>query len=262
MVEPATTEERGRGPRSITIVGRIDVQKPLSPDEMDFFENAWDSMVELFTVNTPAGKIRLLGREHKVATLVQVRAFKANTGLTFEGIDTVNGFGLDIPFPEDVFVADADIRWQYTTVPGTHVPGSRYTGNWIGVAARDTAPGWGANSILLKDANNDPWSLLLFGIMDLIPGSGIVEGAVISMNNRARPLIPLQPWMMLSDVSFRDFKKAFHIDPITAFQVDLNIKYGTATTIAPFPVATVCKTARRALQRGVALSGTTRPVPA
>lgn len=243
--------------KAITIVGRIDVQKELSGDELDYFENAWDSINEFFTVNTPAGKVRLLSREHKAATKVQCMAFKANTGLVFEGNDPVNGFGVDIPIPEDVFVNVADNRWEFTT-GGAGVIASRFTRNWIGVAARDTVVGYGANSIMLKDANSDPWSMMFYGMMNLIPGTGQTEGFVPILNNRPRALVPTSPWTYLTDIDFRDQKRAYHIDPITPFQVDLQLK-DVATLIAPYPVSTVCRTSRRALQRGTAVVGVTRP---
>jgi hypothetical protein len=246
------------GAKALTIVGRIDNQVELRQDEADYFENAWDSIIEFFTVNTPAGKVRLLGKQQKAATKVQVMAFKANTGLVFEGNDPVNGFGVDIPIPEDVFVNAADNRWEFTSA-GAGVIGSRFTRNWIGVAARDTIVGYLANSILLKDANNDPWSLMLYGIMDLYPGSGVVEGYVPILNQRPRALIPVSPWTYVTDISMRDVKRAYHIDPITPLQVDIQMKDLVATLIAPYPLSTVCRTARRALQRGTAVVGVTRP---
>lgn len=248
------------GLKALTIVGRIDNQVQLKADELDYFENAWDSIIEFFTVNTPAGKVRLLGKQQKAASKVQVMAFKANTGLVFEGNDPVNGFGMDIPIPEDVFVNAADNRWQYVHAAGApHVIATRFTGNWIGVAAVDTVAGYTANSILLKDANNDPWSLMFYGVMDMNAGLGSVEGFVMTLNQRPRSMIPIAPWTNVSDIGFRDVKRAYHIDPITPLQVDLQIKNPIATAIAPFPVSTVCRTARRALQRGVAVIGVTRP---
>ncbi len=244
--------------KALTIVGRIDNQVKLGPEEEDYFENAWESIIEFFTVNTPAGKVRLLGKQQKAATKVQVMAFKANTGLVFEGNDPVNGFGVDIPIPEDVFVNPADNRWEFTSA-GAGVIATRFTRNWIGVAVRDTVAGYTANGILLKDANNDPWSLMLYGLLDLYPGTGVVEGYVPTLNQRPRALIPISPWTYVSDIAMRDVKRAYHIDPITPLQVDLQMKDAVATLIGPYPVSTVCRTARRALQRGTAVVGVTRP---
>lgn len=251
------------GTKALTIVGRIDNQVELKADELDYFENAWDSIIEFFTVNTPAGKVRLLGKQQKAASKVQVMSFKAQTGLVFEGNDPVNGFGMDIPIPEDVFaIAGAD-RWNYVHAAGApHVVATRFTGNWIGQVAIDTVAGYTANSILLKDANNDVWSMMFYGVMDMNGPIGQVEGYVPTINQRPRALIPIVPWTNVSDIAFRDIKRAYHIDPITPFQVDLQIKDPVATAIAPFPVSTVCRTARRALQRGLAVLGVTRPVAA
>ncbi len=244
--------------KSITIVGRIDVQKDLSADELDYFENAWDSIIEFFTVNTPAGKVRLLGREHKAAAMVQVRAFKANTGLIFEGNDPVNGFGLDVPIVEDVMANAANNAWPFTTAAASSVIASRWTRNWLGLAARDTTAGFLANSVLLRDVNNDPWSLMLYGVMDMNAAIGYIDGYVPIMNNRARALIPITPWTNISDISFRDMKRAYHVDPITPIQVELQWVSQVATAIQPYPVSTTCRTARRALQRGTQ----TRPTAA
>ena len=238
-----------------------------SSDEKKDFDATYEHVVRMIN-RLGAGKI--FNSKHYDLCLHTAQLVKKRFGeLTFTG-DGTGGFGMRAIIPEDIYSNANDVSWELAN--GTvatnwtaGAPATRWLRNDHGFTQRDAGTFTAGGPAITRDANNDMWYVLYWGLMDSM-ASGLPQGYMVSLNNRPRAFKDISLQMTSTDFSYAELGYGVLYEPTVPFKTGLQIKdVDVATTarvlqvIAMRPIGvTFCTQRRQVLDNGTI----TRPAQA
>ena len=250
---------------------RPEDRSPLSPQEVKLFDATFES---IFRGVNRQSTMRLATRKHYDLCKYTCEVVKKRFGdLPFSG-DGTGGFGMRAIVPEDIFGTDTapgqDTVWEV----GNGIAAANWTVGAIathfsrndhGFAARNTLTGAAGTTAITRDANNDMWYVLQWGILDEM-AAGLAQGYWYYLNNRIRAFKDIKLQMSNTEMAYADIGYGIMYEPTVPFKSALQVKpidaaIGAAVTqqMAIRPVGVTFCTQRRALSDTVAM---TRPAAA
>jgi hypothetical protein len=244
---------------------KADDRSPLSTQELNAFNATFEHIAR--GCNRQAG-MRLVTRKHYDLARFTAEVVKKRFGdLPFTG-DGTGGFGMRAIVPEDVFGNANDVIWELANgLVATNwtigAAATHYSRNDQGFALRDTLTGNAGTTAICRDANNDMWYVLQWGLVDEM-ATGLPHGYWYYLNNRIRAFKDIKLQMANTEHSYAELGYGVLYEPTVPFKSALQVKpidgalgARVAQIISMRPVGVSFTTQRRALPDTVAM---TQPV--
>lgn len=219
-----------------------------SPAENARFDNAWDSIV---TEYYREGIIKILDDEDKEITRTFAQAMKHHyNGAEFMGTNPTEGFGMRLPLPEDLIskaaaagtAASAGNNWLVTWT--ACIQGAEQ--GWIcdNTPNADTFDNEGP--VVLRDANNNEWAFLCFGVRSLHIDPKI-KTISFEINRKPQVRQAVETQLLGGDISLAKFGTFVWVPPRTAIKVGVETPEGGTDRLVPLGI--IFDTATRSLDR-------------
>ena len=237
---------------------------PLSEQEGKYFNATFEHCFRGLNRYSP---VQIVTQKHYDLAKFICEVVKKRLGdLPFTG-DGTGGFGMRAIVPEDVYGTANDDTWELSNglVATNWTIGAlatRYSRNDHGQALRDTFTGAAGTANVNRDANNDMWYCLHWGLIDEM-ASGLPHGYWYYVNNRIRAFKDIKYQMSDSEQAYAELGYGVLYEPTVPYHsavqmkpIDGAVGARVAQVIALKPVGVTFMTQRRALIDATAI---TRP---
>lgn len=246
---------------------RAEDRSPLTGTEQKAFNSTFE---HIFRGRNRVTGLGLTTRKHYDLTKYVCEVVKKRFGdLPFTG-DGTGGFGMRAIIPEDVYSNALDETWELANgLVATNwqigALATRFSRNDHGNTNRDTVTGVAGASAITRDANNDMWYVLHWGLMDEM-ATGLPHGYWYYLNNRVRAFKDIKLQMANTEHSYAELGYGVLYEPTVPFKSALQVKpidgavgARVAQIISLRPVGVTFCTQRRSLIDNATL---TRPAAA
>ena len=240
---------------------------PLTETESKAFNATFEHVVRALNRYSP---VEIVTQKHYDLARYTCEVVKKRLAdLAFTG-DGTGGFGMRAIIPEDIYGTVNDDTWELANglVATNWTIGAlitRYSRNDHGLALRDTLTGAAGTPAITRDANNDEWYVLHWGLVDQM-ATGLPTGVWYYLNNRPRAFKDITYPMTNSEQAYAELGYGVLYEPRVPFRSALQFKpidgavgARVAQVVAMRPVGVTFCTQRRLLIENAAI---TRPAAA
>ena len=220
----------------------VDDGQEFGADEIEDFNDTWEALFSCYDQEVTR---HLFTEKHKNALLLVAKHCKKNVfgGSKFQA-DPVNGFGMRVPAPEDLFLTAGDFAWDTNWTAGA--VGTMFSRNYIGVGAKNTVAFFADTTIQLQNAvSSQKWALAQWGIADELL-SGRIHGYFMTIGNRERAHINTELQQRLSQKGISPFPDMYFWGPDSPMKQGIQCKTGFGGNAAILPIGVVFVDSRRA----------------